>query len=165
MSPFKWNPRARSSAPIASVLTPQGRRSNAMANIDHKEGAYSIQAHASTAFTFWWGSGSKDPNEYFVVSISPKFDPQNPAMQPLLEQSRSRYSLKAGVWFRRSRLFMVAPDSQTPACPLSSRNSTYRPLQNFGATSHGGNQPLRPYLPLMVSLRRQIPLPDVYPLE
>jgi hypothetical protein len=62
-----------------------------MANIDHKEGAYSIQAHASTAFTFWWGSGSKDPNEYFVVSISPKFDPQNPAMQPLLEQSRSRY--------------------------------------------------------------------------
>jgi hypothetical protein len=26
-------------------------------------------------------------------------------------------------------------------------------------------QPLRPYLPLMLSLRRQIPLPDVYPLE
>jgi hypothetical protein len=30
---------------------------------------------------------------------------------------------------------MVSPDSQAPACPLSGRNSTYRPVQNSGATS------------------------------
>src|SRR2546427_11565532 len=36
---------------------------------------------------------------------------------------------KAGVWFRRSRLFMVSPDSLGTACPLSGRNSTYRPVQ------------------------------------
>jgi hypothetical protein len=41
----------------------------------------------------------------------------------------------AGVWFRRGRRFMVSPDSQAPACPLSGRNSTYRPVQNSGATS------------------------------
>jgi DNA end-binding protein Ku len=39
------------------------------------------------------------------------------------------------VWFRRGRLFMVSPDSQAIACPLSGRNSTYRPVQISGATS------------------------------
>ena len=29
------------------------------------------------------------------------------------------FALKAGVWFRRGRLDMVAPDSQAVACPLS----------------------------------------------
>jgi hypothetical protein len=33
------------------------------------------------------------------------------------------------VWFRRGRLFMVSPDSLGTACPLSGRNSTYRPVQ------------------------------------
>src|SRR5215471_16966804 len=45
------------------------------------------------------------------------------------------FALKAGVWFRRGRRFMVSPDSQAPACPLSGRNSTYRPVQNSEATS------------------------------
>jgi len=40
-----------------------------------------------------------------------------------------------GVWFRRGRLFMVSPDSQAIACPLSGRNSTYRPVQISGAGS------------------------------
>jgi hypothetical protein len=48
------------------------------------------------------------------------------------------FALKAGVWFRRGRLFMVSPDSQAPACPLSGRNSTYRPVQNSGTTSFVG---------------------------
>jgi len=39
------------------------------------------------------------------------------------------------VWFRRARLLIVAPDSQAPACPLSGRNSTYRPVQICGAGS------------------------------
>src|SRR6201982_2496452 len=46
------------------------------------------------------------------------------------------FALKAGVWFRRGRRFMVSPDSQAPACPLSGRNSTYRPVQNSGTTSN-----------------------------
>ena len=45
------------------------------------------------------------------------------------------FALKAGVWFRRGRRFMVSPDSQASACPLSGRNSTYRPVQNSGTTS------------------------------
>src|SRR5258708_7963608 len=39
------------------------------------------------------------------------------------------FALKAGVWFRRGRLVMVSPDSPGTACPLSGRNSTYRPVQ------------------------------------
>src|ERR1700730_14649532 len=39
------------------------------------------------------------------------------------------FALKAGVWFRRGRLLMVSPDSAGTACPLSGRNSTYRPVQ------------------------------------
>src|SRR6202022_3881118 len=39
------------------------------------------------------------------------------------------FALKVGVWFRRGRLFMVSPDSLGTACPLSSRNSTYRLVQ------------------------------------
>src|SRR6516162_9879516 len=50
--------------------------------------------------------------------------------------ARATFALKAGVWFRRSRRFMVSPDLQAPACPLSGRNSTYRPVQNSGATSY-----------------------------
>jgi predicted helicase len=40
------------------------------------------------------------------------------------------------VWFRRGRLVMVSPDSLGTACPLSGRNSTYRPVQISGASSH-----------------------------
>ena len=32
------------------------------------------------------------------------------------------FALKAGVWFRRGRLFIVSPDSRGTACPLSGRN-------------------------------------------
>src|SRR5438128_273732 len=45
------------------------------------------------------------------------------------------FALKPGVWFRRGRLLMVAPDSQGTACPLSGRNSTYRPVQISGTGS------------------------------
>src|SRR5829696_3467314 len=46
------------------------------------------------------------------------------------------FALKAGVWFRRGRLLMVSPDSLGTACPLSGRNSTYRPVQISGAGSN-----------------------------
>src|SRR5260370_38287201 len=45
------------------------------------------------------------------------------------------FGLKAVLWFRSGRLFMVSPDSQAVACPLSGRNSTYRPVQISGAGS------------------------------
>src|SRR5205809_6641496 len=45
------------------------------------------------------------------------------------------FALKAGVWFRRARLFIVSPDSLGTACPLSGRNSTYRPVQILEAGS------------------------------
>jgi hypothetical protein len=36
---------------------------------------------------------------------------------------------------RRGRLLMVSPDSRDTACPLSARNSTYRPAQISGTGS------------------------------
>src|SRR5450631_2012473 len=45
------------------------------------------------------------------------------------------FALNAGVWFRRGRRVMVSPDSQGTACPLSGRNSTYRPVQISGTGS------------------------------
>ena len=43
---------------------------------------------------------------------------------PLDSVARDPESLKAGVWFRPGRLFIVSPDSQATACPLSGQNST-----------------------------------------
>src|SRR5712675_753191 len=48
---------------------------------------------------------------------------------------RATFALKAGVWFRRGRLLIVSPDSLGTACPLSGRNSTYRPVQILEASS------------------------------
>src|ERR1700687_3103502 len=48
------------------------------------------------------------------------------------------FALKAGVWFRRGRLLIVSPDSLGTACPLSGRNSTYRPVQISGTGSKAG---------------------------
>src|SRR3954466_10761380 len=45
------------------------------------------------------------------------------------------FALKAGVWFRRGRLLIASPDSLGTACPLSGRNSTYRPVQILEASS------------------------------
>jgi hypothetical protein len=45
------------------------------------------------------------------------------------------FALKAGVWFRRGRLLIVSPESLGAACPLSGRNSTYRPVQISAAGS------------------------------
>jgi hypothetical protein len=39
------------------------------------------------------------------------------------------------VWFRRARLLIVSPDSLGTPCPLSGRNSTYRPVQISGTGS------------------------------
>jgi hypothetical protein len=52
-----------------------------------------------------------------------------------LMAASATFALKAGVWFRRGRLLMVAPDSQATACPLSGRNSTYRSVQISGTGS------------------------------
>jgi hypothetical protein len=54
------------------------------------------------------------------------------------------------VWFRRGRLFMVSPDSLATACPLSGRNSTYRPVQISETTS------LRALAPLNQITRRLV---------
>jgi hypothetical protein len=52
--------------------------------------------------------------------------------------------LKAGVWFRRGRLLIGSPDSLGTACPLSGRNSTYRPVQILEAGSDLGEGFPRP---------------------
>jgi hypothetical protein len=65
--------------------------SNIMANIDHKQGTYSIAANSSQVFTFWWGRDSKAPNEFFDVSIAPHFDKNHSAMEPLLETGKAVY--------------------------------------------------------------------------
>jgi hypothetical protein len=52
-----------------------------------------------------------------------------------LMAASATFALKAGVWFRRGRLLMVSPDSRGTACPLSGRNSTYRPVQISGTGS------------------------------
>src|SRR5680860_1732429 len=49
------------------------------------------------------------------------------------------FALKPGVWFRRGRLLMVSPDKMGTACPLSDRNSTYRPVQISGTGSVGAS--------------------------
>ncbi|MFI5106761.1 MAG: hypothetical protein ACHP79_17695, partial [Terriglobales bacterium] len=51
--------------------------------------------------------------------------------------------MKAGVWFRRGRLLIVSPDSLGTACPLSGRNSTYRPVQFSRAGSFIAHAHLR----------------------
>jgi hypothetical protein len=52
--------------------------------------------------------------------------------------ANATFALKAGVWVRRVRLLIVSPDSTGTACPLSGRNSTYRPVQISGAGSLSG---------------------------
>jgi hypothetical protein len=76
--------------------------------------------------------------------------------------------LKAGVWFRRGRLLIVSPDSLGKACPLSGRNSTYRPVQISAAGSlpplcRGSNDPFRKIAhrqSLSVRLAEQKPSPS-----
>jgi hypothetical protein len=53
-----------------------------------------------------------------------------------LMAASATFALKVGVWFRRGRLFMVSPDSLGTACPLSGRNSTYRPVQISETSSY-----------------------------
>jgi hypothetical protein len=57
--------------------------------------------------------------------------------------ANATFALKAGVWVRRVRLLIVSPDSTGTACPLSGRNSTYRPVQISGAGSGGLPPPKR----------------------
>lgn len=69
-----------------------------MANIDYKEGGYSIPALASQQFTFWWGKGTKAPKEYFDVSISPEVDKEHPELKPLVEAKKEVYNQDGQVY-------------------------------------------------------------------
>jgi hypothetical protein len=83
----------------ASLVGPSHRATmekegpNLMATVEHKQGTYSIAAGATQQFTFWWGKGSKAPNEFFDVSIAPHLSPQE--MEPLQQTGR------AVVWDHR----------------------------------------------------------------
>ena len=57
-----------------------------MANIDYKKGGYAIDPGKITTFTFWWGSGSNAPNEYFDVFISPELPAGQQEMKPMEEK-------------------------------------------------------------------------------
>jgi hypothetical protein len=69
--------------------------------------------------------------KYWAIQAKWRTGPE----QALSLRALATFALKAGVWFRRGRRFMVSPDSRAPARPLSGRNSTYRPVQNSEATS------------------------------
>jgi transposase InsO family protein len=49
--------------------------------------------------------------------------------------AKATFALKAGVWFRRGRFVICAPDSQRSCSPLSGRKSTYATVQNCEASS------------------------------
>ena len=57
-----------------------------MANVDHKVGTYTIPAHSTKEFFFWWGSDAI-PASYFDVSIEP--NPKIFDMSPLIEERRA----------------------------------------------------------------------------
>src|SRR5450759_857039 len=72
------------------------------------------------------------------------------------------FALKAGVWFRRGRLLMVSPGSRRTACPLSGRNSTYRPVQISGTGSkHGLTVKAVRYLTLVDNRKNSLRLEDL----
>ena len=56
-----------------------------MPNVELKTGEYTIRAHTSQEFTFWWGSDAV-PASYFDVSIEP--NPKVFNMVPLIEERR-----------------------------------------------------------------------------
>ncbi len=51
--------------------------------LEYKRGGYSIPALSTETFTFWWGNGSDNPNEYFDVFVSPENDRRHSTIQPL----------------------------------------------------------------------------------
>src|ERR1700724_1732013 len=58
-----------------------------------------------------------------------------------LDGGKRHLRLETGEWFRRGRLLIVSPDSRGTACPLSGRNSTYRPVQFLEAGSESLARP------------------------
>jgi hypothetical protein len=70
-----------------------------MANIDHKQGTYTIAAGATQQFTFWWGRDSKAPNEFFDVSIAPHLTQQ--VMEPV------QLTGKGVIWDHRGGVGVV----------------------------------------------------------
>jgi hypothetical protein len=64
---------------------PRVGRRIVVANIDRKSAGYSIPAHTTQEFTFWWGSDAV-PLAYFDVSVEP--NPKVFDMKPLIEEKR-----------------------------------------------------------------------------
>jgi hypothetical protein len=56
-----------------------------MADVQIKTGNYTIPAHTTQEFTFWWGSDAR-PATYFDVSIEP--NPKIFEIIPLIEERR-----------------------------------------------------------------------------
>jgi hypothetical protein len=56
-----------------------------MPSVELKTGEYTIPAHTTQEFTFWWGSNAL-PAEYFDVSIEP--NPKIFNMTSLIEERR-----------------------------------------------------------------------------
>jgi hypothetical protein len=55
---------------------------------DYKRGGYSIKALSTETYTFWWGAGSANPNEYFDVFVAPENDREHTTIQPLTVVSK-----------------------------------------------------------------------------
>jgi hypothetical protein len=92
---LRWLHHGWASHPIGGCQTEEPDN---MANIDHKQGTYTIPANASQQYTFWWGRDSKAPNEFFDVSIAPHHDKDRRTMEPLRQTDRSVvWDLRGGV--------------------------------------------------------------------
>lgn len=64
-----------------------------MATVDFISGDYTIPAHSTQTFTFWWPShrGEQPHGKYyFDVSISPQYDGVHQEMKPLVEVKKER---------------------------------------------------------------------------
>ena len=86
-----------------------------MANVDHKTGTYTIRAHTTQEFTFWWGSDAL-PTEYFDVSIEP-----NPVvfnMIPLIEERRQVTTIAPSGDVRQPMLILTLRNNNTFDVPF-----------------------------------------------
>ena len=91
---------------------------------NHRQGAHGPRSHARNEQQF----GEVDRCPICCCSkIGVKTRRQHVAWADIV-------TLKAGLWFRRTRFVIVAPDPQ-PSWPLSGKNSTYPTVQICRASS------------------------------
>ena len=94
-----------------------------MANIEYKEGSYSIAANLSHRFSFWWGSDSNGSKEYFNVSIAPTGASEDLL---LVEEKREIMYVKDGKGPAREVLYItLRNDNDVPVHFVANHTRIY----------------------------------------